>query len=193
MEEGEEEGWAVIKGAGLKWVNREGIKRRVRVKGAIALWQTYCSVNGNTYVNKESPEMGWRGSSLRDTSFCQEPRQLSPPAPAPPQVTPFLQRLVPPLRAGHWQRGAPNPAYGPRYAKRGTPGKLALVYAKDSAFSVDGICARCFLWPVAQREVQWHGIYAQMRFPCPAASSTSSGHGSTQCVRVTTHLSNTSL
>lgn len=121
MEEGEEEGWAVIKGAGLKWVNREGIKRRVRVKGAIALWQTYCSVNGNTYVNKESPEMGWRGSSLRDMSFCQEPWQPSPPAPAPPQVTPFLQRLVPPLRAGHWQRGAPNPAMAqgiPREALR---------------------------------------------------------------------------
>lgn len=69
------------KGNRLKWANREGMKRRVEVKGAIALWQTYCSVNGNTYVNKERPEMGWRGNSLCDVSFCWEPPQPSPPTP----------------------------------------------------------------------------------------------------------------
>lgn len=58
IEQREGEGWAVIKGTGLKWANKGGIKRGVQVKGAIALWQTYCSVNGNTYVNKERPEMG---------------------------------------------------------------------------------------------------------------------------------------
>lgn len=68
---------------------RKHKERRVQVKGAIALWQTYCSVNGNTYVNKERPEMGWRGNSLRDVSFCWEPSQPSPSVPPPPRVTPF--------------------------------------------------------------------------------------------------------
>lgn len=93
MEGREGEGWAVIKGTGLKWANREGTKRRAGVKGAIALWQTYCSVNGNTYVNKECPEMGCRGNSLCDVSFCWEPHQPSPP-PLPPPDHSFLQMLT---------------------------------------------------------------------------------------------------
>lgn len=74
------------------------MKRRVRVKGVIALWQTYCNVNGNMYVNKESSEMGWRESSLCDMSFCWELSEPSPSIPPTPNH-PVLQVLEPPLKA----------------------------------------------------------------------------------------------